>query len=111
MRGKHTCNFFLVSRTLASASLAPMPRVFPRKRTSSTSSFSFSPLICGSMSSAVSSFRLLPSSEKILESDMVSSPRQRRFGMLAQVIFHGNERLAGCRRIRAAGDAGLLCKN
>ena len=49
-----------------------MPSVLPRKRTSSTSSLSLSPWMCGAMSSAVSSLRLLPSSEKILESDMVS---------------------------------------
>lgn len=74
---KQTCSFFFVSSTLASASLASTPRVFPRNLTSSTSSFSFSDLMCGSMSAAESSFKPFPSSEKTLGSGILSKKKEQ----------------------------------
>jgi hypothetical protein len=70
-RLRRTLRLFLVSRTLARASLASTPSVLPRNLTSSTCSLSIRALMCGSMSSAVVSLRPLPSREKILEEDMM----------------------------------------
>jgi hypothetical protein len=70
----HTFKLFLVSRTFARASQASIPSVLPKNLTSSTSLFSFRAWIWGSMSSAVVSFRPLPSSEKSL--DMLTSTKE-----------------------------------
>lgn len=73
-----------------------MPSVLPRKRTSSTSSLSLSPWMCGAMSSAVSSLRLFPSSEKILESDMVSCEYPACKRVVARVAQERAERIEVC---------------
>jgi hypothetical protein len=72
---KNTFKLFLVSRTFASASQASIPSVLPKNLTSSTSLFSFRAWIWGSISSAVVSFRPLPSSEKSL--DMLTSNQRK----------------------------------
>lgn len=81
MSAKLACwRFFFVLSTSARASHAPIPSVLPRRRTSSTSALSLRALRWGSISAAVSSFRLLPSSEKILEDAIVIPERVGRFG-------------------------------
>lgn len=66
-----TFRFFLPSSTLARASLAPMPSVLPRNRTSSIASLLFRAWMWGAMSSAVVSLRPWPSMEKTLDVDMM----------------------------------------
>ena len=66
-----------------------MPSVLPRNLTSSTASFSFNALICGSISSAVVSFRPLPSRENSLSVDIVIVTKERNSQDVSRAIVSG----------------------
>jgi hypothetical protein len=75
-----TWRVFFASRTLASASQASTPSVLPSSRISSTSCMVLRSMMWGSKSAAVSSFRPLPSKEKILvDVAMVAKVRTGNF--------------------------------
>jgi hypothetical protein len=92
---KRTLRLFLVSRTFAKASQASMPSVLPKNLTSSTASFSFNALICGSMSSAVVSFRPLPSRENSLSVDIVIVTKERNSQDVFRAIVSGGGQRCG----------------